>query len=206
MSGQACTATSRLVVMRAIGEELVKRVVRLASQLRVGNGLDPDVIAGPLASAEQERDVLAAVERAVREGCTLLTGGERPNGPEYEHGWFVSPAVLACADPQAWIAQQEIFGPVLVVLVADSFDDVVRIVNTTPYGLVAGVCTRDIGRAHAFWSLADAGVIKVNRGTTQNLPNVPFGGVRRSADGATKEFGMDAVEFFSRSKTVYLGH
>ena len=120
--------------------------------------------------------------------------------------YFVEPAIFSCDDPHARIAQEEIFGPVLTVITVDTFEDAVKVVNDSPYGLVSGICTRDIHRAHAFWYSAETGVVKINRATSQNLRNVPFGGIKQSSADTMKELGAAGLDFFSRHKTVYLGH
>ena len=206
LSGQACTATSRLIVMRAVADRLLDKVLERTRRLQVGSGLDPDVLVGPLASAEQERAVLDWIQVGHDEGARLLIGGRKLSGPNYDDGYFVEPTIFACDDPGARVAQEEIFGPVLTVLTVDTFEHAVRVCNDSRYGLVAAICTRDIHRAHAFWYSAEVGVVKVNRGTSQNVPNVPFGGIKDSSADTIKEFGTAGLDFFSRTKTVYLGH
>ena len=122
-SGEKCTATSRVIVEEAVAQEMTERIVERAAALQVGNPLDPEVFIGPLVDETQCASVLEYIEIGNKEGAELLTGGERVTDGDLARGWFV--------EPDATIAQEEIFGPVVSVLVADDFDHAVRW-RTTP--------------------------------------------------------------------------
>jgi alpha-ketoglutaric semialdehyde dehydrogenase len=203
--GQACTATSRVLVERPVAARFVDKLLARVAQITVGNGLQPGVRMGPLASAAQEETILDYIRVGQAEGATLALGGRKLTGGDYDHGYFVEPTVFTDVTPQMRIAREEIFGPILSVLTVDSFDEAVSVANDSEYGLVAGICTRDLGRAQQFVEQAEAGVLKVNRGTTGNALNAPFGGLKLSSTDSIKEQGTVALDFFTRTKTVYVG-
>lgn len=205
-SGQACTATSRILVEEPVAGTFLEKLLDQVRQITVGNGLKPGVKMGPLASREQEETVLDYIRIGQQEGARLLCGGRKLTGGEYDYGYYVEPAVFADVTPGMRIAREEIFGPVLAVLSVPSFDAACALANDSEYGLTAGICTRDLARAHAFCERVEAGVIKVNRGTTGNALNAPFGGLKMSSTDSIKEQGTAALDFFTRTKTVYIGH
>lgn len=206
LSGQACTATSRVIVVESKSEELIRRIVDRAKQLRVGNGMRQDVQVGPLASADQERTVLDYIDIGKAEGAQVLTGGNKLTGGEYDRGYYVEPTIFHCPSSGLRIAKEEVFGPVLCIITVKDFDEAVAVTNATSYGLVATVCTGSVHKAHAFWVYAQVGVVKVNRTTTSNVVNAPFGGVKDSSSDTVREGGTAVLDFFSRTKTIYLGH
>jgi acyl-CoA reductase-like NAD-dependent aldehyde dehydrogenase len=206
LSGQACTATSRVIVVEEKAEDLTRRIVERANQLKVGNGLRQDVQVGPLASFEQEKTVLDYIRIGIDEGAELLCGGAKLTGGEYDQGYYVQPTVFRCPSADLRIAKEEIFGPVLAIITVKDFDEAVAVTNATTYGLVASICTSSVHKAHAFWVYAQVGVVKVNRSTTSNVVNAPFGGVKDSSADTVREGGTAALDFFSRTKTIYLGH
>ncbi|MCL6547349.1 MAG: aldehyde dehydrogenase family protein [Alicyclobacillus sp.] len=205
LTGQACTGTSRAIVMRPVYDAYVEALVEAASKLRIGSGLEDGVEIGPLANASQLRTVLEYVSIGREEGARLVYGGERLTGPAYDRGYFVRPAVFADVRPDMRIAQEEIFGPVIAVIPVDSFEEALAVANGVEYGLSASIVTRDIGRANQFIKRIQAGTVKVNRTTTGNLINAPFGGLKRSSTSTFRESGRVGLEFFTQLKTVYYG-
>jgi acyl-CoA reductase-like NAD-dependent aldehyde dehydrogenase len=205
LTGQACTGTSRVIVMRPVADEYVNRLVEKTKQLKIGNGLDPSVEIGPLANDSQLRTVLEFVEIGRQEGATLVYGGKRLTGPEFDNGYFVEPAVFANVTSKMRIAQEEIFGPVIAVIEVDSFAEALNIANDVEYGLSASIVTRDIEKAGKFIKGVQSGTVKVNRTTTGNLIQAPFGGVKNSSTSTFRESGRVGLEFFTQTKTVYLG-
>jgi aldehyde dehydrogenase (NAD+) len=204
LTGQACTGTSRLVVVSAVLAAFTERLVAKVKSLRIGSGLVAGMDVGPLATEGQLRTVLSYVEAGKKE-ATLLCGGERLAGEGYRHGYYVSPAVFGGVTQQMRIAREEIFGPVLAIIEARDFADALAKANDTEYGLVASIVTRNARYAHEFVKEAQAGSVKVNRTTTGNLVNAPFGGLKLSSTSTFRESGRAALEFFTQVKTVYRG-
>jgi acyl-CoA reductase-like NAD-dependent aldehyde dehydrogenase len=198
-TGQVCTATSRIICEPGIHDQLVERLVEAAGRFPAGDGLDPATVMGPVVSQDQlaqDRDFLTVAEK---EGAQVLAGGDEPEGLRQ------SAAVVTGVEPHHRIAQEEVFGPVAAVLRADDFDDALRIANGTDYGLAAGVVTRDISKAHRFIDRIEAGVVKVNRPTNGLDLTVPFGGVKSSSTNTFREQGFSATDFYTSTKSVYLG-
>ncbi|MBX5435885.1 MAG: aldehyde dehydrogenase family protein [Alicyclobacillaceae bacterium] len=205
LTGQACTGTSRAIVMRSAYDAYVEALVDATARLRIGSGLEPGVEIGPLANQSQLRTVLEYVALGQEEGARLVYGGEQLTGPGYDRGYFVRPAVFADVKPTMRIAQEEIFGPVIAVIPVDSFEEALNLANGVEYGLSASIVTRDIERAHRFVKGIQAGTVKVNRTTTGNLIQAPFGGLKRSSAATFRESGRVGLEFFTQLKTVYYG-
>jgi alpha-ketoglutaric semialdehyde dehydrogenase len=199
MAGQKCTATSRAIVSQPVFEEFKSKIVERAQSLRVGDPLDSATYLGPLITAEQKQLVLETVAQAVQGGARQLTPGDA--GPNEGH--FVSPILLDEIDPDASLAQNEIFGPVLVLLPAADDDDAIRISNSVRYGLSASIITNDLTRAMRFVRETQAGVVKVNSESAGIEYQAPFGGMKASSS-YTREQGKAAAEFFTQTKTVYV--
>ena len=200
-AGQRCTATSRIVADRAVADEVIAGLVEHAGGLRLGPGADPRTTMGPLVSARQQTDVLGHIERARSAGATVAVGGDAPRDGVYEHGCYVSPTVLTDVRPDMAIWREEVFGPVVAVLVVDGLDEAVEAVNDSVYGLAAGVFTTDLARAHEFARRAEAGQVAVNLPTPGWDVHLPFGGFGDSGS-PFKEQGAEALRFYSRVKTV----
>ncbi len=204
LSGQACTGTSRIIVIASVREAFTQKLVARVTAMRIGGGFDAGAEIGPLATKAQLETVLRYVEIG-RGEATLLCGGERLRGEGYEHGYYVSPAVFAGVTSSMRIAREEIFGPVLAILEASSYEDAIAKANDTEYGLSAAIATRDPRVMHRFARDIQSGTVKMNRTTTGNLINAPFGGLKRSSTSTFRESGRGALEFFTQIKTVYQG-
>jgi acyl-CoA reductase-like NAD-dependent aldehyde dehydrogenase len=206
LTGQACTGTSRVIVMKSVANEYVSRLVEKTKQLKIGNGLNGSVEIGPLANESQMSTVEQYVQIGKQEGATLVYGGEKLNDPEFEKGYFIQPTVFHHVSSKMRIAQEEIFGPVIAVIPVDSFQEAVEVANDVEYGLSASIVTRDIEKAGKFIKASQSGTVKVNRTTTGNLIQAPFGGVKNSSTSTFRESGRVGLEFFTQTKTVYLGY
>ena len=197
-SGQVCSNGTRVFVEQPVREAFLDRLKARLEGVIMGDPLDEAVNFGPLVSARQLQGVLGYIERAVGEGARLVTGGGRADRP----GWFVEPTVLAEVTDAMEIAREEVFGPVMAVLDFDTEDDVLARANATPFGLAAGVFTRDLSRGHRVARSFDAGTCWIN---TYNLTpaGMPFGGVKASGFG--RENARAALDAYTRLKTVYVG-
>lgn len=195
LSGQACTAPSRMFVQRAAVEEFVEKLSAAARRVVVGSPLDTRTTAGPLVSAVQRHRVAGYVDGALEDGATLACGGASGEGA----GYFYAPTVLTGTTPRMTINREEVFGPVVTVTPFDTVDEVVGLANDTTYGLAAGVWTNDLSAVQRLTRDLQAGTVWVN---TYNLfdPALPFGGYKQSGWG--RETGMAAVDLYTQTKTV----
>src|SRR3954471_8511453 len=204
LTGQACTGTSRLLVHTAVKRDFTERLVAKVKALKIGSGMDAKNDVGPLATKKQMETVLRYVDIG-RGEARLLCGGERLSAGEYQHGYYVSPAVFADVAQTARIAREEIFGPVLAIVEVASYDDAIAKANDTEYGLSAAIVTKNPRYMHRFAQDIQAGTVKINRTTTGNLVNAPFGGLKRSSTSTLRESGRAGLEFYTQIKTVYQG-
>ena len=202
-TGQKCTACSRAVVEKAVYEPLVEKLVAKTRKLKVGNGLDPGVDIGPAVDANQLETDLKYIDIGKREGAELLCGGNRLAGGAYDKGHFIEPTIFARVTPEMRIAQEEVFGPVLALMVANDFDDAMRLANCAKFGLSASIVSRDLTRVHQFINRIEAGLITVNLPTAGVEYQLPFGGTKESSFGM-REQGPAAIDFYTETRTVYL--
>jgi len=202
VTGQACTATSRVIVEEGIADDFVQELTQAARSLVVGDGLDPATQMGPAVSQEQLETDLRYIQIGQDEGAKLLAGGDVAKGG----GFYVQPTVFDHVQPQMRIAQEEIFGPVISVVRARDLDDAIEKANSTSFGLSAGIVTNDMRQAFAFANRIEAGVVKINEPTTGLALQAPFGGFKHSSANTFKEQGAAAIEFYTRTKTIYVGH
>lgn len=204
LTGQACTGTSRILVVKQVRDAFIEKLIARVKALKIGSGTVAGMDIGPLATAKQLETVLSYVEIG-RQEATHLVGGVRLSGEGYDHGYYVSPAVFAEVDQSMRIAREEIFGPVLSIIDVDGYQDAITKANDTPYGLSAAIATRNPRYMHDFASDIQAGTVKINRTTTGNLVNAPFGGLKWSSTSTFRESGRAGLEFYTQIKTVYRG-
>jgi betaine-aldehyde dehydrogenase len=196
--GECCNSGSRLLVQRSIADDFIGRVVERARTVPVGDPLDPATKVGAIASDEQFGKIMELVEAGRSEGASLLLGGDRlPT----QRGRFIAPTVFAGVEPTMRIAREEIFGPVLSVMTFDTPDEAATIANSTPFGLSAGVWTRDLDTAIGMSRSIRAGTIWVNT-FLDGYPELPFGGYRESGIG--REFGRFSIDAFTELKSVQM--
>jgi aldehyde dehydrogenase (NAD+) len=198
--GQRCTATSRVIVERAVASEVEQRLAAAAAALEVGPGLEATTTIGPLASAGHRDDVLEHIRVAREDGAVVRAGGGAPSGEVYTYGCYVEPTVLTNVHRQMRIWSDEVFGPVIAVHVVDGFAEALDAVNDSDYGLSAAVFTRSLEAAHRFIDGADVGQVAVNLPTSGWDVHQPFGGFGDSGS-AFKEQGLEALRFYTRVKT-----
>jgi aldehyde dehydrogenase (NAD+) len=202
-TGQKCTACSRAIIERRIYDKLVKILLEKTRKLKVGNGLEPGVDLGPAVDQNQLETDLKYIEIAKREGAELLCGGNRLTGGIYDCGYFIEPTIFAGVSPEMRIAQEEVFGPVLVLMVAEDFDHAMSLANSVRFGLSASIVSRDLTRVHQFINGIEAGLITVNLPTAGVEYQLPFGGTKESSFGM-REQGPAALDFYTETRTVYL--
>lgn len=197
-AGQTCSAGSRLLVQDGIYDEVLARVTEVFGAVDIGPALE-DPTLGPLISADQRARVLGYVDLA-REAGSIRYGGEALNGGALGDGFFVQPTLIGDVDPASRLAQEEIFGPVLVATRFRDVDEAIRLANSTDYGLVAGVWTSNVGTAHRMIRDVVAGQVFVNTYGASGGVELPFGGFRSSGHG--REKGVEGLRGFGQVKTA----
>ncbi|MFD3453298.1 aldehyde dehydrogenase [Streptomyces sp. NPDC058691] len=196
-NGEACIAHTRILAPRSRYEEVVAAVAAMMEGITVGDPSDPATYLGPMVRADQQARVRSYIDLGIEEGARLVTGG--PDAPEgLEEGYYVRPTLFADVDNSMRIAQEEIFGPVLVVIPFDDEEDAVRIANDSPYGLSGGVWTADTERGLALARRIRTGTFSVNGGFGGF--DGPFGGYKTSGIG--REFGAAGLGQYVEQKTI----
>ena len=201
-TGQRCTATSRVIAVDAIADALLERVLERTRALRVGAGTLDDTDVGPAVSADQQEQV----ERYLDIGQT--EGAERVYGADLQGlggGYWVPPTIFDRVDPAMRIAREEIFGPVLSLIRVPDADAAFEAANAVEFGLAASVYTRDLPSVFRFVDRVDVGIAHVNQPTLGGEVHLPFGGVKASGIGPHEQ-GREAIDFFTKVKTVYINH
>ncbi|MFE2940054.1 aldehyde dehydrogenase [Streptomyces sp. NPDC059255] len=198
-AGQTCVAGSRVLVHRDVYDEVLERVTARAATIRIGDPLEDTTELGPLALADQLAKVESYVELGRAEGGKVACGGARPETGL--GGWFYTPTVFTGTDNAMRICQEEIFGPVATVMPFGSEDEAVAIANDSPYGLAAGVWTRDLNRSHRMASRLEAGTVWVNTYRSMS-PMSPRAGFKNSGVGT--EHGTEVIREYTRLKSVWI--
>jgi betaine-aldehyde dehydrogenase len=199
--GEICSNGTRVFVERGVKDRFVAALVERTKRLRIGDPMDPATQVGALISAAHRDKVMGYVRAGVEAGAKLLCGGGVPDDPALAGGNFFTPAIFdECRDDMS-IVREEIFGPVMAVLAFDTEEEAVRRANDTPFGLSAGIFTRDIARGHRVIARLQAGTCWINNYNITPV-EIPFGGVKQS--GVGRENGHAAVEHFTQRKTVYV--
>ena len=199
--GEVCSAGSRLLVHEKIYDEFVNTLADLARKMKVGDPLDPDAEMGSQISQTQLERILGYIRTGKEEGARLVCGGERDVEGEKAKGYFVKPTIFADVKPEMKIAQEEIFGPVLAALKFQDVDQAAEIANSTIYGLVSAVWTRDITVAHRLAQEIKAGSVWINAYNCFDSAS-PFGGYKQSGFG--REMGAHALDSYTQVKSVWI--
>jgi len=201
--GQACIAGSRILLHEAIWDKFLKAFVPRIKSLRIGNPLDETTQMGPLTSKDHQKRVLAYVDVAKEEGGEILYGGKRPDGAETSRGYYVLPTLVRAENPKMRICQEEVFGPFITVTPFSDEDEALAIANGVPYGLGAGLWTKDLRRAHGIAGALRAGMVWVNSYKLVD-PASPFGGYKMSGMG--REMGFETMREYTQLKSVWIGY
>ena len=199
--GQSCALGSRVLVERSIYDRAVDVFRQRAKSVRVGMPFEEATRMGPQAHEEQLNKTLSYIEIGKSDGAELVTGGQRIRTSELASGYFVEPTVFAGVNNQMRIAREEIFGPVASLIPFDGEEEALAIANDTPYGLTAGLWTRDVGRAHRVSSRIEAGTVWVNTYLFLRW-STPYGGFKASGWG--RENGIDALDPYLENRTTVI--
>jgi len=196
--GEFCMAGSRLLVQRGVYDEVLEKLTQISNSLVIGDPLDMDTSYGPQIDAAARDNCKKYVDLAVADGARLLMGGKAMtvNGK----GFYFEPTILADVDNSSRTAQEEIFGPVLVVTPFDTEEEAIALANDSEYGLAAGLQTENLGRAHRVAHKLEAGMVWINT-WGQFDSALPFGGYK--ASGIGREQGIEAIDSYTQTKSVY---
>ena len=198
-SGQVCTNGTRVFVPRMLQARFEAKVVERVKRIRLGDPLNDATNFGPLVSAAHMDSVLGYIEKGRSEGARLLIGGNRVTEGDYAKGAYVAPTVFTDCNDGMTIVREEIFGPVMSILIYDTEDEVIRRANATEYGLAAGVVTRDLNRAHRVIHKLEAGICWINT-WGESPAEMPVGGYKQS--GVGRENGLTTLAHYTRIKSV----
>jgi aldehyde dehydrogenase (NAD+) len=199
LTGQSCALGSRVLVERPIYDRVVEAFRQRAKTVRIGMPYEEATRMGPQAHADQLKKTLSYIGIGKDDGAELVTGGRRIDTPDLAGGYFVEPTVFAGVNNSMRIAREEIFGPVASLIPFDGEEEAIKIANDTPYGLTAGLWTRDVGRAHRVSNRIDAGSVWVNTYLFIRVSN-PYGGFKASGWG--RENGIEALDPFLETRTT----
>lgn len=198
-TGQTCLAGSRVLVQEDIAEEFVERLTDQASEVELGDPMDPETQMGPVAFKAQWEKVRGYIESSQEEGAKIAFGGDKPE--ELPGECFIQPTILVDVDNQMQVAREEIFGPVASIITFEDESEAVSIANDTNYGLAAGIWSEDMRQAHRVAEQLEAGTIYVNEYRTLSRAS-PFGGYKDS--GLGRELGTEGLEEYQQTKSIWI--
>lgn len=202
-SGQRCTATSRVIVHKAVHAELRDRLVKRINQLKLGYGLDAGVDVGPVINEAAMNKILEYIEIGKKEGAQMLTGGERDTAAG--SGWFVKPTLFDNVKPNMRIAQEEIFGPVTALIPVENLDEAIDVANGIEFGLSTAIYTKNVNQAFRALRDLDAGITYVNAPTIGAEVHMPFGGTKNTGNGH-REAAEACLDIFTEWKACYVDY
>jgi acyl-CoA reductase-like NAD-dependent aldehyde dehydrogenase len=193
--GQSCIASKRFIVVKNVANEFIEKFVQKAEKLKVGDPLSDDTDIGPLVNSSGLKKIDSQVKESVKEGAEVVTGGEQIR----RKGYFYKPTVLKNVKAKMSIAQEEVFGPVAPIIIADDEDEAIELANNSDYGLGASIWTQDLDKAERFSISVESGIVSINNVVASD-PRVPFGGVKKSGFG--RELSRYGMLEFANIKSV----
>jgi aldehyde dehydrogenase (NAD+) len=202
-SGQWCTSTSRILLHRNVKEKFTDILLDKVRKIRVGNSIDPESDMGPVAGETQYNNTMKYIEVAKSEGAELLFGGDFRDDKKYSLGYFIPPTLFAEVTESMTIFREEIFGPVIGITEYSDFNEAIKLMNASCYGLSSSIFTNNLSRAMEYAKRAETGLVHVNIHTGYKEPCLPFGGWKESGNG-NPENGDEGIEFFTEKKAIYI--
>ncbi|GAB4073766.1 betaine-aldehyde dehydrogenase [Barrientosiimonas marina] len=199
-AGQICSAGTRLIVEESIHDDFVQALVDRVKNIKLGNGFDDTTQMGPLISQEHLDKVTNYVETGVQEGATVAVGGQKPDDPALQDGFFYLPTVLTNCTTDMDVVQQEGFGPVITVETFKTEDEAIKLANDSIYGLAGGVWTSDIAKAERCVARMRMGTVWINE-VNFYFPHAPWGGFKQSGIG--RELGKAGLDEYQETKHIY---
>ncbi len=202
-SGQRCTAASRILIDKKVYDEFIEKFTKKAKGIKIGNGIEKETRMGPVASLKQYRTVTYFIRDGVNRGIKLRTGrAEYPMKPT--GGYFIEPTIFSEVDKMDKLAQEEIFGPVVSLIPVSDLNEAIDVANSTNYGLVSAIYTKDLQAAFRAIDEIDTGVTFVNQGPTGIEYSLPYLGSRKSGYG--EELGLTSINNYTRTKSIYVDY
>ena len=202
VTGQRCTSISRVIVMRDQAEELETLITEKMKSYVLGNGSNPQVTMGPVINRSAGESIMQYIRSAQEDGAKIRAGGRQLTGGEFDKGFYIEPTLITEVTPKMKVAMEEIFGPVLVVIKVDSFEEAVSVANDSEYGLAASLFSDNLAWIHEFQENVESGMVHINHGTVTDAC-MPFGGVKSSGLGPFSK-GSTNKDFYTNYKVNYV--
>jgi len=202
VSGQRCTAVSRVIVLKEHAEELETKIIEKAKGYVLGNGMRPDVTMGPIITKEAGEKIMEYIHGAEKEGATIKYGGRHLTGGEFDKGFYIEPTLITDVSPSMKVAKEEIFGPVLVSIKVETFEEAIEVANSTEYGLASCLFSDNLKYIYEFQQEVESGMTHVNHGTVTDA-SMPFGGAKNSGLGPFSK-GATNKDFYTNYKVNYV--
>ncbi len=204
-TGQRCTATSRAIIHKDVYDNFINLLLTRASTLRLGPGLDPQTEVGPVINERQCSKILAMIKQAKDDGASCVLGGDRLYESDLGKGTFIAPTIFIDVLPSMRIFKEEVFGPVLAISKADSFEHAIELANDCDYGLSSSIYTNNVNNAFAAIRDIEAGITYINAPTIGAEAHMPFGGIKGTGNGH-REGGWTVFDIFTEWKSVYVDY
>ena len=201
-TGQRCTATSRVILHKAIADKFVEKLVERVKKFKVGDGMEEGVNMGPAVDKPQYETDLRYMEIAKKEGLKCLAGGGSLAEGKLKKGYFVAPTIFDHVTADKTLAQEEVFGPVLAVFRVGDFEEAMKVANNVKFGLTCSIYTGDANLVMKFTDRIEAGMVHINSPTVGGEAQLPFGGYKATGYGS-REMGEEGMNFFTQLKTVF---
>ena len=201
-TGQRCTATSRVILHKAIADKFVEKLLERVKKIKVGDGFEEGVNVGPAVDKAQFETDLRYIEIAKKEGCQCLIGGGALTTGKLAKGYFVAPTIFDNVKPDMTLAQEEVFGPVLAIFRVNDFEEALALANNVKFGHTCSIYTTDANLAMRFIDRIEAGMVHINQPTIGGEAQLPFGGIKATGYGH-REMSEEGLNFFTELKTVF---
>lgn len=198
-AGQRCASGSRIIVFQEIYESFKEKLISRTQSLKLG--IEPDCDLGPVINKKQHKNILKVIKESLSENGNILCGGQAPQDKNLLEGYYIEPTLIEGLDENAFINQNEIFGPLATLTKVDNIEQALQVANNSMYGLTSSIHTQNIDKAIWFAKNVRSGVANINFGTYGSEPHMPFGGYGLSGNG-TREPGTDAINIYSELKNI----